>query len=201
MSGQFCEYCGGDYSDSLPCVCQTFIDDNYKRKDSPMIKIKARLSQIEQENHIVESIHTIIEEQCSYIHKRELLNLTGVNNKYAFGSLERTMHVLNSIADEIAHSRLSVRLVYGYRIQMFRSVAISLMQDYNTKLESYVKGIALCDISKALLDATKKLLAYQSDDYLDCVETWDGYFLTPRAIVKRNATQLVKTVESKVKGK
>ena len=102
--------------------------------------IKNRLAQVESDNRIVESIHTIIEEQCSYIHKRELLNLAGVNNKYAFGSLERTMHVLNSIADEIAHSRLSVRLVYGYRMQMFRSVAMCLMQDYNDKLESFLKS-------------------------------------------------------------
>ena len=58
--------------------------------------------------------------------------------QYAFTSLARYMFTLDSIADEIAHSEIRIRVAYAYNLKFVRMLVWDTMQAYNDELESYL---------------------------------------------------------------
>jgi len=77
--------------------------------------------------------------------------------------------------------------------------------DEMTELEGMAtvvhKGIdeilRLRKINADLLEALKLLLSHPSNDYLDAVDTEDGYTLTPLAIAERKAKDVVLRAEER----
>ena len=135
---QFCEYCGGDWTIELPCICSLIIVDNprpSKRKESIMNRIRKWYYTLE--NRIMNPVYNLIDRECFYMFDREITNLAGYKKQYALTGLDRVLHVTYSVNDSLAYGPLKNRILYALKSKPCNVILRDTMRAFNNKLESY----------------------------------------------------------------